>query len=196
MPLRYYDAISCQFAFHYSFSTRESAINAVANVASVLSRGGYFFGTIPDAQEIRRRLQDPELCTDERTIKNRFYELKMDLPVSTKHDSPFGIRYEFSLIDAVDSCPEYIVPFGVLTNICQDHGMELILEASLPTFYQNFSQIPEYQELLNRMNIMTDEGLILSDDERDVACKLWDHLLLCLLILFFYHSFIYRFCFS
>lgn len=95
----------------------------------------------------------------------------MDLPVTTKHSSAFGIRYEFTLQDAVDSCPEYIVPFSVFRRLCEEQGMEFILEAPLPQFYDNFAQVPEYQQLLDRMNIMTDEDLAMCQDERDIACK-------------------------
>lgn len=171
LPLRSYDAVSCQFAFHYSFSSEASARNAISNVSSVLARGGYFFGIIPDAQEIRRRLLDPEECKDGMTIGNQFYKLKMDLPVTTKQPSPFGIRYEFTLIDAVDTCPEYIVPFSVFRNLCQEQGLEFVLEAPLPKFYDNFAQVPEYQQLLHRMNIMNEEDLAMNQDERDIACK-------------------------
>ena len=107
------------------------------------------------------------------TIGNQFYELKMDLPVTTKHASPFGIRYEFTLKDAVDTCPEFIVPFSVFRRICEEFGLEHVLEAPLPQFYENFAQIPEYQQLLHRMNIMKDdEELAMCQDERDIACKL------------------------
>lgn len=172
LPLRSYDAVSCQFAFHYSFSSEQSAQNAVANVAMVLNRGGYFFGIIPDAQEIRRRLLDPQISLDGgKSIRNQFYELVMDQPVTFKHPSPFGIRYEFSLQDAVDTCPEYIVPFSVLKKLCEAQGMEQVLEAPLPQFYETFSQIPEYQQLLDRMNIMNEDDLAMCQDERDIACK-------------------------
>lgn len=171
MPLRSYDAVSCQFAFHYSFSSEQSARNAISNVSSVLARGGYFFGIIPDAQEIRTRLLDPEECKDGMTIGNQFYELKMDAPVTTKHPSPFGIRYEFTLKDAVDTCPEYIVPFSVFRKLCEEQGMEFVLEAPLPQFYENFAQVPEYQQLLHRMNIMNEEDLAMNQDERNIACK-------------------------
>lgn len=172
LPLRSYDAVSCQFAFHYSFSSESSAKTAISNVSSVLNRGGYFFGIIPDAQEIRRRLLDETLSLDGgKSIKNQFYELKMDQPVSFKHSSPFGIRYEFTLKDAVDTCPEYIVPFNVLRNLCEAQGMEHVLEAPLPQFYENFAQIPEYQQLLDRMNIMNENELAMCQDERDIACN-------------------------
>lgn len=122
------------------------------------------------------------------TIGNQFYKLKMDLPVTTKHSSPFGIRYEFTLIDAVDTCPEYIVPFSVFRNLCQEYGMEFVLEAPLPQFYNNFAQVPEYQQLLHRMNIMNEEDFAMNQDERDIACK---NVLVIFIILIFIFVFIF-----
>lgn len=52
LPLRHYDAISCQFAFHYAFESFEFAKIAIKNVANSLTPGGYFMGTVPNADEI------------------------------------------------------------------------------------------------------------------------------------------------
>ena len=167
--MKHYDIVSCQFAFHYSFDSEAGARTALSNVASVLRTGGYFFGVIPNAREIRRRLQDPEFCADGQTLKNQYFSLTMDKPVTVKFPSPFGIRYEFSLIDAVDSCPEYIVPFSVLESLAAEYGLGFIMEMPLQKFYETFSQMPEYQNLLHRMNIVEDDCLTLSPDELSVA---------------------------
>jgi len=105
-------------------------------------------------------------------IGNQFYSLKMDRPVTDKHTSPFGIRYEFTLKDAVDTCPEYIVPFSIFKGLCAENDMEFVLEAPLPQFYDTFAQVPEYQQLLLRMNIVNEENLAMCQDELHIACKI------------------------
>ena len=171
MPLKAYDAVSCQFAFHYCFASAESAHCAFKNIVSALRRGGYFFGILPDSKEIRRRLLDPQLCPDGRVLENQFYRLEMDQPVTTRFESPFGIRYTFTLKDAIDACPEYIVPAGQLRAMAAQYGLEFILEAPLPEFFTTFSQVPEYEQLMHRMNIVEGEALAMSPEELEVAGK-------------------------
>ncbi len=95
----------------------------------------------------------------------------MDLPVTTTFESPFGIRYTFTLRDAIDACPEYIVPSGQLKSMAAQYGLEFILEAPLPEFFTTFSQVPEYEQLMHRMNIVEGNALAMSPEELEVAGK-------------------------
>lgn len=172
MPLKAYDAVSCQFAFHYCFASAESAHCAFKNVVKSLRRGGYFFGIIPDSKEIRRRLLDPQACPDGRVLQNQFYRLEMDQPVTSKLTSPFGIRYTFTLKDAIDACPEYIVPSGQFKAMAAQYGLEFILEAPLPEFFTTYSKVPEYEQLMHRMHIVDGDGsLAMSPEELEVTGK-------------------------
>lgn len=47
-----FDIVSCQFAFHYSFESVSQAECTIRNAADNLRPGGYFIGTIPDANDI------------------------------------------------------------------------------------------------------------------------------------------------
>lgn len=46
------DLVSCQFAFHYCFESLAQAEQMLRNAAECLKPGGYFIGTIPNANEI------------------------------------------------------------------------------------------------------------------------------------------------
>lgn len=46
------DLVSCQFAFHYSFESLPQAECMLRNAAECLRPGGFFIGTIPDANDI------------------------------------------------------------------------------------------------------------------------------------------------
>lgn len=46
-----------QFAIHYSWSSEARARRALANVSSLLRPGGIFFGTMPDANVIVKKLR-------------------------------------------------------------------------------------------------------------------------------------------
>ncbi|KAI5064740.1 hypothetical protein GOP47_0019435 [Adiantum capillus-veneris] len=53
-----FDVCSCQFALHYAWSSEERARSALRNVAALLKPGGFFIGTIPDAEVVLQRLQE------------------------------------------------------------------------------------------------------------------------------------------
>ena len=50
-------------------------------------------------------------------------------------------------------------------------GLEFILEAPLPEFFETYSQVPEYEQLMHRMNIVDGDSLAMSPEEVEVAGK-------------------------
>lgn len=47
-----FDLCSCQFALHYAFASEETAKRLLWNACDALRSGGYFIGTLPDANAI------------------------------------------------------------------------------------------------------------------------------------------------
>ena len=88
--------VSCQFALHYSFSSEESALQLMRNVACRLQPGGVFVGTTTDANVLIKRLRAaPGL-----SFGNSHYSVVFDDAHASKSfpaTRPFGIRYRFSL---------------------------------------------------------------------------------------------------
>lgn len=77
--------------------------------------GGHFIGTVPNAHRLVRILRSAPA----RKWSNRVCSLEFDerVFVSNAPDAvipAFGARYTFTLSDAVDSVPEYLVHFDVL----------------------------------------------------------------------------------
>uniref|UniRef100_A0A2P2L6G6 mRNA (guanine-N(7))-methyltransferase n=1 Tax=Rhizophora mucronata TaxID=61149 RepID=A0A2P2L6G6_RHIMU len=113
-----FDMCSCQFALHYSWSTETRARRALANVSALLRPGGIFIGTMPDANVIIKKLREAEGLT----FGNSVYWIHFDEEYSEKKfksSTPFGIKYQFHLEDAVD-CPEWIVPFNVFKLMAEE----------------------------------------------------------------------------
>lgn len=55
------DVVSCQFAAHYAFFSRESAQQFIKNVANILIPGGIFIGTAPQGEKIVEKLNENHL---------------------------------------------------------------------------------------------------------------------------------------
>nr|XP_036217977.1 mRNA cap guanine-N7 methyltransferase [Bactrocera oleae] len=136
--------VSCQFAFHYSFESLTQAECMVRNAAECLQPGGYFIATIPDANEIMRRLRQ---SPNPRSIGNEIY--KIDFICDTDPPPLFGAKYQFHLEGVVD-CPEFLVHFPTLVKLCLKHGLKLERKAPFADYYKE--SLEKGRSLLQRMN--------------------------------------------
>lgn len=83
------------------------------NVTANLAEGGWFIGTIPDANWIVKKVRS--MPKGQHEFGNHVYSIKFEDIKDTDDGNkvgfePYGCKYWFHLTDAVD-CPEYIVHF-------------------------------------------------------------------------------------
>lgn len=140
------DNVSIQFSLHYAFESESKIRCLINNVAKSLKLGGNFVGTVPSSDFIKHKLKDNELGE----FGNDLYQVKfhekppLDGDFS---DKPFGNGYNYSLKDAIDDVPEYLVPFETLRTICEQHEMVLKLKKNFIEFFNE--NIPSYFKKLN-----------------------------------------------
>lgn len=178
-----FDICSCQFALHYSFETEERARMLLHNASARLRVGGYFIGTIPNANRIVKRLRaGKKLC-----FGNSIYNIRFPSPadpqpgqppltpeeeakaVEELEMTPFGCEYRFTLEDSVKDCPEYLVHKKVLVDLAAEFGLEVEIFERSHLFFSRMSKDNHYGELITRMKALedrTDPGfLTISEDE-------------------------------
>lgn len=102
-----------QFCMHYSFESERKARTMLENVCANLAIGGWFIGTIPDANWIVKKVRS--LPAGQHEIGNHVYSIKFEDIKDTDDGkktgfTPLSCKYWFHLTDAVD-CPEYLVHF-------------------------------------------------------------------------------------
>ncbi|CAN0910304.1 mRNA cap guanine-N7 methyltransferase 1 [Linum grandiflorum] len=164
-----FDLCSCQFAMHYSFSTEKRARRALANVSALLRPGGTMIGTMPDANVIIKKLRE----SDGLAFGNSVYSIRFDEDYSEKKfnsSSPFGIKYQFHLEDAVD-CPEWIVPFEVFKSLAEEYDLELVFVKNEHEFVHEYLKKPEYVELMRKLGALgnSKDQSALTPDEWEVS---------------------------
>ncbi|KAK7575449.1 hypothetical protein V9T40_011735 [Parthenolecanium corni] len=138
-----FDIVSCQFSFHYSFESVSQAECMVRNAADNLRPGGYFIGTIPDANDIVLRLRQ----TNTRSFGNDVFKIQFSGDV-TKSFPLFGARYDFFLEDAVN-CPEFLVHFPTFVKLAAKHGLKLVMKERFRDYFQRMNDTG--RQLLGRM---------------------------------------------
>lgn len=164
-----FDICSCQFALHYSWANEELARVALQNVSAVLKPGGYFIGTMPDANVIVRKFRE----TDGLEFGNSCYNIKFDEYYFEKKflpSEPFGIQYDFHLEDAV-TCPEWLVHFPTFQALAEEYGLELVNKKNFHEFVHEHMKNPVFAELMKILGALGDGASrdTISADEWDAA---------------------------
>jgi len=151
-PKMLFDICSCQFALHYAFGTREHALTMLQNATRNLRRGGYFIGTIPNASVLLEKVKETNGKTWTGTDEISSVEFVEDCS-SIQENSEFGVKYMFTLKDAVDRCPEFLIDISVLTQLCADLGLEKVEVKPFSEFKKDNENSKENMELWSRMKV-------------------------------------------
>ena len=141
-PFGSFDAVSCQFAFHYCFRNKESFLQALQTISTCLKSKGVFFATLPDSEVIFERLRKSHGIS----FGNSLYKIEF---TQKKEFVKYGQQYKFYLEDAINDCPEYMVHIETLTSYAQQYGLRLRYIANFSQFYQQYRE--KYSALMNRM---------------------------------------------
>lgn len=125
------DIVSCQFSFHYCFESLQQTERMLRNASDSLKPGGYFIGTIPDANEIVARQRKAGSLL----FGNDVY--KIQFQCDSKNIPLFGAKYDFYL-EGVVNCPEFLVYFPVLIKLAEKYDLELVHKMKFPDFYEKY----------------------------------------------------------
>ena len=94
------------------------------------------------------------------TWGNSICKLEFD-PDTDKDAFPeFGARYKFTLHDAVDNVPEYLVHFAVLKRVAGEYGLDLVLREEFPDFFAKYGKDPRFEDLLRIMRVDRLSGML------------------------------------
>ncbi|KRZ67988.1 mRNA cap guanine-N7 methyltransferase [Trichinella papuae] len=144
-----FDLCSCQFSLHYAFANLQQAERMLQNACQNLKIGGYFIGTIPDANFIVSQCRS---SADGR-FRNSVCQIQMQ---NSTHDGPlplFGANYDFQL-EGVVNCYEYLIYFPLLEKMLQELGMVLVWKKKFYEIIDTFLPQPEHRALFERMDCL------------------------------------------
>eukprot|EP00002_Diphylleia_rotans_P022453 TRINITY_DN4398_c0_g1_i1.p1 TRINITY_DN4398_c0_g1~~TRINITY_DN4398_c0_g1_i1.p1 ORF type:complete len:172 (-),score=26.73 TRINITY_DN4398_c0_g1_i1:91-606(-) len=102
------------------------------------------------------------------TISNPIYSITFD---QFDRLEAFGTRYTFTLQDAIEACPEYLVHFPTLARLAEEYGFEVVKAQNFHQFFQENSK-PEINQngfdLLHKLKVFHEDGTF-PDDDWEVA---------------------------
>ncbi|XP_053697778.1 mRNA cap guanine-N7 methyltransferase [Sabethes cyaneus] len=137
--------VSCQFALHYGFESLKQAERMLKNAAECLRQGGYFIGTIADANEIMKR----QRAAGGNEFGNDIY--KITFFCDTDNPPLFGAKYHFKL-DGVVDCAEFLIHFPTLVKLARKVGLRFVEKMRFDEYYEK--SIGQWQVLSERMNAL------------------------------------------
>lgn len=137
--------VSCQFAFHYCFESLKQAECMIRNAAECLRTGGYFIGSMPDANDIMKR----QRAAEANFFGNDLY--RITFLCDTETPPLFGAKYNFEL-DGVVDCPEFLVHFPMLVKLARKFGLELVMKERFEDYFDQ--NVQSQKVLLERMKAL------------------------------------------
>lgn len=155
------DCVSMQFSMHYAFETEDKVNGMLMNVSKSLRPGGRFIGTIPSSDFIRDKIMNRHFIDPEgKKFGNDLYSVafKEPPPADGIFKPPFGREYNYTLKDAIDDVPEYVVPFEAFRGMCENYGLTLKYKKNFVDIFNQ--EFPKYFHKLNKNLI---EGMKRSD---------------------------------
>jgi mRNA (guanine-N7-)-methyltransferase len=138
------DLVSVQFGFHYSFESLTQVEKMLQNISDNLKYGGYFVGTVPNADRIVQRYRE----AGQKEFGNSVFTIKFE----TGEPLPlFGAKYYFQL-DEVVNCPEFLVHFPCLEELAAQYNLKLVYKYNFDEYF--YKKQKEGEFLLNKMQAL------------------------------------------
>lgn len=148
-----FDLCSCQFSFHYSFESEGQARSMIRNAVERIRPGGYFIGTLPDAERIMYCIRNGKAGIYLNDVVRLEYGA-IDALNDPEHKPPiFGAKFHFSL-DTQVNCPEYLVHFPVLEKLLKECGMELVYKKRFADAISYYLEKQDGRALMGRMQAL------------------------------------------
>lgn len=157
-----FDNVSLQFCLHYGWESVPKAQLMLENISRYLKPGGVFVGTIPNADLLRSKLtaamesSPSSSSSDNLKFGNDYYSVQFEEISNGKTKfPPFGHKYSFSLLDAVDDVAEYVVDWDQFISMAQQNSLECIYKKTFEEIWREEGQdvSSPYKDLAKRMKI-------------------------------------------
>lgn len=163
------DIVSCQFALHYAFSTEEQARTAIENIASVIKKDGLFIGTIPNSDYLSHELKKHQQWG------NSLFNIRFEHPhPDGTFETPYGNRYFFTLKEAVEDVPEYVVPSDIFKELCAEYGLRCDMFMPFVEFFHDAVQNKDIRAAAIKKSLLNPDtdAISIAPDEL-AACSVY-----------------------
>ena len=122
-----FDAISCQFSFHYFFENKEKLHNVLKNVSNSLKAGGIFIGTTLDGKKVFDLLKKNNTLMEHKNGELLWkISKKYDFNKFNNDESSLGYKIDVYMESIGKTNTEYLVNYNYLESVLEDYNLKLI----------------------------------------------------------------------
>ena len=148
-----FNIVSCQFAFHYFWKSREILHTALRNVSELCALGGYFIGTTYDGMRVHRLLEKKSIRQGQEYELYKEYKkiwgiVKQYSRAFEDNESSVGCQIDVYQESIGQYIPEYLVNFNYLKQIIKSYGFDEIGADEIRGFR---SSVVSFGDMFERM---------------------------------------------
>lgn len=144
-----FDMITCMFAIHYFFKSKETLEGFLSNVSSNLKKNGVFIATFMDGESVIRDLNMSEsgIIEGKKVLDGNSYNLWAIIKRFVKEDDDYNKKVDIFIENTQRLIPEYLVNFTFLCNKAKEFGLEINETELYSTSFNKLKEkIPEEEE--------------------------------------------------
>ena len=143
-----FDVVSCQFALHYFFSSSETVLQMIKNVADSLKVGGYFIGTAFDGKRIFDALKKLRVTKSNPTpkLEGRNDDDELMWSIEKDYDEKkfliskpnYGMKIKVFISTIGTENIEYLINFKYFVKIMKKNGFTLVSSKPFSELYDTY----------------------------------------------------------
>jgi len=143
-----FDVVSCQFALHYFFSSSETVLQMIKNVADSLKVGGYFIGTAFDGKRIFDALKKLRVTKSNPTpkLEGRNNDDELMWSIEKDYDEKkffiskpnYGMKIKVFISTIGTENIEYLINFKYFVKIMKKNGFTLVSSKPFSELYDTY----------------------------------------------------------
>lgn len=143
-----FDVVSCQFALHYFFKTKDTVRQMIENVSDSLKKGGYFIGTVFDGKRVFDSLKKTE------KIEGINFEGEVEWSISKDYNEKkfliskpnYGMAIDVFIESIGTTNKEYLVNLKYFIKIMKKNGFSLVEMKSFSDVYDDYLKLAEDEQ--------------------------------------------------
>lgn len=160
---RKFDVVSCQFAVHYFFRTKEKLEGFLHNVSYNLKPNGRFIATFMDGQKVHALINKNGKVEGRKGERSDLVWAIQKQYKSFTKASPYGKLIDVFLENTNQFIPEFLVHFDVLREKAREFQLEVVSDGFFEATFQDLYQKVQANDP-NRNRFIDQDILALQSD--------------------------------
>jgi len=132
-----FQIISCQFAIHYFFKSKETLDTFIKIISENIADNGFFIGTCMNSKKLVELFDETPIINRELYQLSRIYD-RIDTPYNNTYVASLGTSRDKGIYFKDKPSIEYLVDMDELTKICEKYGLVYVGVTNFDQWYKKY----------------------------------------------------------